>query len=97
RNFTPADPNLIVSGGSSDITGVQWSANTYYAAQRNNAGTRLQVYITIDNFVSTFLLTSLAPINPFTNCCRGDMYKWNGAIYFTSGGAGGTAQLVRIR
>jgi len=95
RTFTLSD--APPSSGSPDANALQWDANTYYVTSRNAAATRTNIYITTDSFVSTHLIGSLLPTNQFTSCCRGDMFKANGRVYFTSGGIGGSAQLFVIQ
>jgi hypothetical protein len=95
RSFTMSD--ALAFSNSPDIKAIQWDTTTYYLMQRNLAATRTNFYVTKDNFISVNLIASLQPINQFPACCRGDMYKWNGSIYATSGGAGGSAQFFRIQ
>jgi hypothetical protein len=82
---------------SPDVIALQYDTNTFYLVQRSLTVLKTNVYITRDGFSSVHLLAQPTPINLFVSCCRGDIYKWSGDIYFSSGGTGGSAQLYRIR
>jgi hypothetical protein len=95
QSFTMSD--APASSNGPNIKAIQWDTTTYYLMQKSISASKTNFYVTRDNFASVNLFASLQPTNQFFACCRGDMYKWNGSIYATSGGAGGSAQFFRIK
>lgn len=88
---TPAFAN------SPETTAIQWDNTTaYFFLRQLSTGTYL-IYVTRDAFTSYVKVGELVPTNKSPTYSRGDMHVWNGAVYWTSGGIGGNAQLMVIR
>ena len=94
NTFTLADAPLF--GNSPNFHVEAYSSSIAYLFGRNLAGTKINVYITTDAFVSTMLLVQLTPTTALL-ACYGESHKWGGNIYFTCGGSGANAFLGRLQ
>lgn len=81
-----------ISPAAQNIQPVGFSANIGYVVLVDAADTtRLKILASIDDFVSTVLLTTLTPtVPPILFCCNGNAIKWGSRLYFSSGSAGST-------
>jgi hypothetical protein len=85
-------PNGLTNAQAPDFMVAGYGSSTAYVVARNNLSTVLNIWITRDSFGSLFQIGTLTPASPLiAACCHGDMFSYNGKIYFTSGSSGTTA------
>lgn len=90
--------NGLTNAQSPDFMAVGFNNSTAYIIGKNGAGTQIQINITRDNFSTMPLLGVVTPTTALIGgCCRGDIYSYNGKIYFTSGASGSNAFLGVIQ
>lgn len=92
--FASVIPNSggLTNAQAPDFMAVGYNATTAYMVGRNAASTTVNGWVTRDSFSTMQLITSLTPTTALIGgCCRGDIFVWNGKVYFTSGAAGSNA------
>jgi hypothetical protein len=75
------------SSQSPDQIAIEWDATAgiYYLISRVAVTNAVIAFVTADNFGSFHVLGTITPTITFAGAVRGDIYKWNNAVYFTSG------------
>jgi hypothetical protein len=92
---------LAVPDGISSVNpqSIGYNSSVGYLIQVSSGDpSRLNIYATTDEWSSVILLGQITPTTaPIGGCCRGNIIKWQGKIYFSSGAAGSNAFLAVIK
>lgn len=81
---------------SPDVIGIQWSSTVFYLITRLQATSATNVYVTKDSFSTVSFIGTLTPTTGYGANPHGDIYIWNGAIYWSSGYYTPTGHIMKI-